>query len=99
MHPTCTLPFGVLKCCSRYDTYNTVNVQVIVLALGQGSSQLEVPPFTSAIAQLIQESGPPKGASGCEALESVPRETMVPTSSFAEGACSPRDALFAETER
>ena len=75
-------------------------MQVIVLALGQGSSQLDVPPFTSAIAQLTQESsGPQKGASGCDALESVPRETIVPISSTAEGACSPRDALFAETER
>ena len=74
-------------------------MQVIVLALGQGSSQLDVPPFMSAIAQLIQESGSPKEASGCSKLEPTPRETVVSTSSIAEGACSPRDAFFADTER
>ena len=81
----------------QYTAYETVNLQVIVLALGQGSSQLDVPPFTSAIAQLIQESSPE--ISNCNALESVPRETRMPTWPSAGGPCSPRDALFAETER
>ena len=83
--------------------HEAVDMQVIVLALGQGSSQLEVPPFLSAIKQLIEESNSRKGASGCSALKSMPRETMASTSdvisSAEEGACSPRDALFAETER
>ena len=81
------------------DICETVDMQVIVLALGQGSSQLDVPPFLFAIEQLIEESNSQKGASGYGALQSMPRESMVSTSSAGEGACSPRDALFAETER
>lgn len=79
--------------------HETFSMQVVVLALGQGSSQLDVPPFLSAMAQLTKESSPQKRASGRGALESMPRKTLVSASSIAEGAYSPRDALFAKTER
>ena len=102
--PICTMPSTVAHTAAMLQqlqdsAHETSSMQVIVLALGQGSSQLDVPPFLSAISQLTKESSPQRPASGRGALEAMPRETVVSPSSFAEGAYHPRDALFAETER